>query len=244
MKRILLFLTLFLSLGFANHASAALSSEADDLAPTLAEVTRDAIQVQAQHAAHLVAQAAEEARRATYSMARRMLETVWTHCTKENFNKFVNDYGRTTAQAASVIAALWASYKQLKALMPAKDLTCAIPQGELKKWGGNFPKPIEDLVELQKYAEAFAQRGAPPLRNGYLLHGVPGTGKTFLAKALAEKLQIPLIEVNSGQFLSALQGSGNARLAEILKLAHQCKKGPGFKCIVFIDEIDGLSRSR
>jgi transitional endoplasmic reticulum ATPase len=112
------------------------------------------------------------------------------------------------------------------------------------RWGGPLPKEFEELLENTKNYKAFQEKSLT-LHNGYLLHGVPGTGKTFLVRALSEKLQLPLIETNSGQFLTMWQGSGNAKLKAILKKAHSFKssKKP-FACIVFIDEIDGFQRNR
>lgn len=119
----------------------------------------------------------------------------------------------------------------------------SIPHGEAKKWSGSLPQPFEKILEEQEEAKIFIENNVP-LDNGYLLHGVPGTGKTFAIRVLAEKLNVPLIETNSGQFINIWQGSGNQTLKNIIKQARSCRKKLPFRCIVFIDEIDGFMRHR
>ena len=118
-----------------------------------------------------------------------------------------------------------------------------ISHGEAKKWSGSLPQPFENILEEQEQAKIFIENNVP-IDNGYLLYGVPGTGKTVAVRVLAEKLNIPLIETNSGQFINAWQGSGNQTWKSIIKTAHSCRKKLPFRCIVFIDEIDGFIRHR
>ncbi len=118
-----------------------------------------------------------------------------------------------------------------------------IPKDAAKDWYGPLPEKFEQLLKSKKYSKTLAEKGLKP-HNGYLLHGAPGTGKTLAAQVLAERLQVPLIKTNSGQFIKKLQGSGNERLQEILTKAHGYNPQAPFKCIIFIDELDGLKRNR
>ena len=118
-----------------------------------------------------------------------------------------------------------------------------IPKDTCKNWAGPLPKAFEDLLRSRKHYKALSEKGLQ-LHNGYLLHGAPGAGKTFAVRVLAEKLQIPLIETNSGRFMTEIQAAGNKKLKEMLEKANDCKTQVPFKCILFIDELDGLQRNR
>jgi AAA+ superfamily predicted ATPase len=118
-----------------------------------------------------------------------------------------------------------------------------IPKDAAKNWYGSLPEKFEQLLKSKKHYKALTEKGLN-LPNGYLLHGAPGAGKTFAVQVLAEKLQIPLIEINSGQILTKYQGGGNEKLKEILEKAHGYNPQAPFKCIIFIDELDGLQRNR
>lgn len=109
-------------------------------------------------------------------------------------------------------------------------------------WAGPLPQELNHILDLHKHYALFQKFNLTPAR-GYLLYGPPGTGKTLLPEVLARKLCIPLIRESSGNFFTMWQGSGTLRLSELIQKAHtfpQPKKGY-FKCIVFIDEIDGIT---
>lgn len=108
------------------------------------------------------------------------------------------------------------------------------------EWVGPLPDEIERLCEFHVRHTYYRAFNLTPPR-GYLLYGPPGTGKTLLAESLAKKLHIPLIKETSGKFLDRWQGSGVLRLSALIEQAQRCKRKRGqFKCIVFIDEIDGI----
>ena len=74
---------------------------------------------------------------------------------------------------------------------------------------------------------------------GIMLAGPPGTGKTLLIKAIAKKLDIPLIQASGSQFIEKYVGVGASRVRALFKKAKTKEK-----CIIFIDEIDAVGRKR
>jgi transitional endoplasmic reticulum ATPase len=76
-------------------------------------------------------------------------------------------------------------------------------------------------------------------RNGILLHGEPGNGKTVFAEALAGELGVPLLEVTYGPIASKWIGEVPALLTRTFELARNSAP-----CVLFIDEIDSFIKSR
>lgn len=76
-------------------------------------------------------------------------------------------------------------------------------------------------------------------RNGILLHGEPGNGKTVFAEALAGELGVPFLEVTYGPIASKWIGQLPAMLSRTFEMAR--KNAP---CVMFIDEIDSFIKSR
>jgi AAA family ATPase len=81
---------------------------------------------------------------------------------------------------------------------------------------------------------AYPYLGLKPPR-GILLHGLPGTGKTHLARAIAASTRSSVIIINGPELSSAYHGETEARLREVFRNARA--KSP---CIVVLDEIDAL----
>jgi transitional endoplasmic reticulum ATPase len=75
--------------------------------------------------------------------------------------------------------------------------------------------------------------------NGVLLHGPPGTGKTYITRALAGKLGYNFIEVTPTDITSSLVGEAADNVAELFEVAQENQP-----CIVFIDEIDAIAGKR
>ncbi|MGL5575254.1 MAG: ATP-dependent zinc metalloprotease FtsH [Sarcina sp.] len=97
---------------------------------------------------------------------------------------------------------------------------------------------LKEIVEFLHDTEKFVSIGAK-LPKGALLVGPPGTGKTLLAKAVAGEAKVPFFSLAGSDFVEMFVGMGAARVRDLFKQAEQ--KAP---CIVFIDEIDAIGKSR
>jgi len=78
---------------------------------------------------------------------------------------------------------------------------------------------------------------------GLLLIGPPGCGKTYLAKAIATEARLPFISMSGSEFVEIFVGVGASRVRKLFKKARNLAYGYG-GCIIFIDEIDAIGRSR
>lgn len=97
---------------------------------------------------------------------------------------------------------------------------------------------IKEIVDFLKKPEKFTALGGK-IPKGALLVGSPGTGKTLLAKAVAGEANVPFFSLSGSDFVEMFVGVGAARVRDLFKQAKE--KAP---CIVFIDEIDAIGRSR
>src|SRR5262249_20362558 len=86
--------------------------------------------------------------------------------------------------------------------------------------------------------EKFTRLGAK-IPKGVLLVGPPGTGKTLLARAVAGEAGVPFFSISGSEFVEMFVGVGAARVRDMFEQAQA--QAP---CIVFIDELDALGRSR
>lgn len=99
----------------------------------------------------------------------------------------------------------------------------------------------ESLVEIVDFLHnpgKYSKIGAK-LPKGALLVGPPGTGKTLLARAVAGEAHVPFFSLTGSDFIELYVGVGASRVRDLFKEA--TKNAP---CIVFIDEIDAIGRSR
>ncbi len=99
----------------------------------------------------------------------------------------------------------------------------------------------ESLVEVVDFLHnpgKYSKIGAR-LPKGALLVGPPGTGKTLLAKAVAGEAHVPFFSLSGSDFIELYVGVGASRVRDLFREAE--KNAP---CIVFIDEIDAIGRSR
>ena len=97
---------------------------------------------------------------------------------------------------------------------------------------------VFEFVDFLKHREKYKAMGARMPR-GALFHGPPGTGKTLLAKAVAGECDVSFLSVAGPDFSEMFVGVGASRVRDLFKKARE--KAP---CIIFIDEIDALARSR
>jgi cell division protease FtsH len=97
---------------------------------------------------------------------------------------------------------------------------------------------VREIVEFLKNPGIFTKLGAK-IPKGVILVGAPGTGKTLLAKAVAGEAQVPFFSISGSEFVEMFVGVGASRVRDLFNKAKA--KAP---CIVFIDEIDAIGRSR
>jgi len=97
---------------------------------------------------------------------------------------------------------------------------------------------LKEIVDFLKNPRKFIELGAR-IPKGVLLVGPPGTGKTYLSKAVAGEAGVPFFSISGSDFVEMFVGVGASRVRDLFEQAK--KNAP---CIVFIDEIDAVGRRR
>ncbi len=97
---------------------------------------------------------------------------------------------------------------------------------------------VQELVEFLRDPAKFQRLGGK-IPRGVLMVGSPGTGKTLLAKAIAGEAKVPFFSISGSDFVEMFVGVGASRVRDMFEQAK--KHSP---CIIFIDEIDAVGRSR
>lgn len=97
---------------------------------------------------------------------------------------------------------------------------------------------LQEVVSFLKDPKSFGRLGAR-VPKGILLVGPPGTGKTLLARAVAGEAGVAFFSITGSEFVEMFVGVGAARVRDLFEQAR--KAAP---CIIFIDELDALGRSR
>ena len=97
---------------------------------------------------------------------------------------------------------------------------------------------LKEVVEFLKTPGKFQRLGGR-IPKGVLLVGMPGTGKTLLAKAVAGEANVPFFSISGSDFVEMFVGVGAARVRDLFAQAQN--HAP---CIIFIDELDALGKAR
>ena len=131
----------------------------------------------------------------------------------------------------------------LKVVRPSalREVLVEIPNVKWADIGGleNIKQELIEAVEWPlKHPEAFKRLGVRPPR-GILLYGAPGSGKTLLAKAVANESEANFISVKGPEMLSKWVGESEKAVREVFKKARQVSP-----CIIFFDELDSLAPKR
>ena len=122
-----------------------------------------------------------------------------------------------------------------------REVFVEVPDVKWAEVGGlvGVKRELREAVEWPlKYGELLQHAGLRPVK-GILLHGVPGTGKTLLAKAIASQSEVNFISVKGPALLSKFVGESERGIREVFKKARQAAP-----CILFFDEIDALAPTR
>jgi len=97
---------------------------------------------------------------------------------------------------------------------------------------------LQEIINFLKNPKRYLEIGAK-IPRGVLLIGPPGTGKTMLAKAVANEAGVPFFSISGSEFIELFVGVGAARIRSLFS---QAKKAG--KAIIFIDEIDSIGKIR
>lgn len=97
---------------------------------------------------------------------------------------------------------------------------------------------LQEVVDFLHNPQKYTAIGAK-LPKGALLVGPPGTGKTLLARAVAGEAHVPFFSLAGSDFVEMFVGVGASRVRDLFREAE--KNAP---CIIFIDEIDAIGKSR
>ncbi|HHY35303.1 MAG TPA: ATP-dependent metallopeptidase FtsH/Yme1/Tma family protein [Firmicutes bacterium] len=97
---------------------------------------------------------------------------------------------------------------------------------------------LAEIVDFLKFPKKYAEIGAR-IPKGVLLFGPPGTGKTYIARAVAGEAGVPFLSISGSDFVEMFVGVGAARVRDLFEQAK--KRAPA---IIFIDEIDAVGRMR
>lgn len=110
----------------------------------------------------------------------------------------------------------------------------------LNSWSGS-PEIFNECYEIVSYLkdEKIYRDAGAELPKGILLEGLPGTGKTLLAKAIASEVNATFISVVGSQFVEMFVGVGAQRIRELFRVARD-----NSPCVLFIDEIDAIGKTR
>ena len=131
----------------------------------------------------------------------------------------------------------------LKEIQPSalREVLVQVPDVSWDDVGGldDVKQELKEAVEWPlKHPEKFEKFGVRPPK-GTLLYGVPGTGKTLLAKAVASESEANFISIKGPELLSKWVGESEKGVREVFRKAKQTAP-----TVIFFDEIDSIASSR
>jgi ATP-dependent Zn protease len=100
-----------------------------------------------------------------------------------------------------------------------------------------------DTLNLFLNHETFLEEMGGTPRRGVLFEGSPGTGKTYLAKAIAAEAQVPFLFVSASEFQSHFYGMTNRKIRQFFKALRNAARAEG-GAIGFIEEFDAIGMAR
>jgi cell division protease FtsH len=97
---------------------------------------------------------------------------------------------------------------------------------------------LTEIVDFLKNPDKYLKLGGR-IPRGVLLSGLPGTGKTLLARAVAGEANVPFFQMSASEFVEMIVGVGASRVRDLFQQAKEAAPA-----IIFIDELDAIGRSR
>jgi cell division protease FtsH len=97
---------------------------------------------------------------------------------------------------------------------------------------------LTEIVDFLKNPDKYLKLGGR-IPRGVLLSGLPGTGKTLLARAVAGEAGVPFFQMSASEFVEMIVGVGASRVRDLFAQAKAAAPA-----IIFIDELDAIGRSR
>jgi cell division protease FtsH len=128
-------------------------------------------------------------------------------------------FGRSTARRVQADGSERATFKDVAGIDEAED-------------------ELVEIVDFLRNPQRYTKLGAR-IPHGVLLYGLPGTGKTLLARAVAGEAHAAFFQVSASEFVEAIVGVGASRVRDLFKQAKEAAPA-----IIFIDELDAIGRSR
>jgi len=127
----------------------------------------------------------------------------------------------------------------LKEIDPSaiREVFVEVPDVKWEDVGGldDVKKRLMEAVEWPlEYPELFAKANTNPPK-GILLYGLPGTGKTLVAKAVANESEVNFISIKGPELVSKFVGESERGIREVFRKAKQASP-----CILFFDELDSV----
>ena len=125
-----------------------------------------------------------------------------------------------------------------------KKIDKTILNTSFSDWGGS-PEVFEECVEIVSYIKnsTLYKNAGADIPKGILLEGLPGTGKTLIAKAIAKETNASFLSISASEFVEVYVGLGATKIRDLFKQAREERDKNG-AAIIFIDEIDAVGKKR
>lgn len=165
------------------------------------------------------------------SLARKAAEAIIAEEKSRQHHTLADRLTRALATSPNVVAGPVPKGRDyLAELTPRRQLSDIAMKGETRA-------AIEEFIEGQRRADVLRAHGLEP-RNRLLLIGPPGNGKTSLAEAIAESLNVGFFVVRYELLIGSYLGETAARLRRTLDYARTTP------CVLFFDEFDAIAKER
>ena len=165
------------------------------------------------------------------SLARKAAEAIIAEEKSRQHHTLADRLSRALGASSTVVAGPVPKGRDyLAELTPRRQLSDIVLTDETRA-------AIEELIEQQRRANVLRAHGLEP-RNRILLIGPPGNGKTSLAEAIAEALNVGFFVVRYELLIGSYLGETAARLRRTLDYARTTP------CVLFFDEFDAIAKER